>query len=139
MITDARTLFSDGQAITASAASTNVMDLKALGITYDGVQLTHKVGVQAIPLFVGVTADFNTLTSLAIEIQSDTVENFASPTTILSVGVPLASLVAGYQLPIDILPIVEERFLRVYYTVVGTNPTLGNVEAGIFSAVERRG
>ena len=137
MITDARTLFSEDQAVTASAASTNSIDLKALGVTYDGVQLLRKQGVKHIPIFVGVTTSFATLTSLDIQIQSDNDSAFGSPTTLLSINVPVASLVAGYQIPIDFLPIHSERYLRLNYNVNGSNASAGKIEAGIVTAVDR--
>ena len=42
MILDNRVLFSDQQAVVATAASTNSVDLKALGLTYDKVQLRRR-------------------------------------------------------------------------------------------------
>ena len=136
MILDNLNLLSDKQAITATAVSTNVLDLKALGVTYDGVQLERRQFIREIPFMVQVTQDFNTLTSLRIDFESDDNVGFASAKVVFSVSVALADLQAGFQLPIDKLPRgIKEQFLRLSYTVVGANPTTGEISAGVVSAV----
>ena len=100
MILDNLNLLSDQQAITATAVSTNVLDLKALGITYDGVQLLRRQFIREIPFMVQVTEDFDALTTLTIDFQTDDNVGFATPKTVFSVVVALAELQAGYQLPI---------------------------------------
>lgn len=138
MILDERVLLSDQQAITATANSTNVIDLQALGITYDQVQLQRKLGKgQMIPFLVQVTEDFDNLTDLEFIFQTDDDEAFGSATDVLSIVVPLASLVAGYILPMDKLPReIRERYFRMRYVVNGVAPTAGKVTAGIVAAVD---
>ena len=132
MIFSAQQLFSDDQAITASADSTNVIDLGVPGTPFDAVApLNQDVGKgNKIPILVQVTTAFNTLTSLEIKISTGATT--ALGTTIISKVVPLAELVAGYQFPVDVLPNeITERYLGIEYVVVGTDPTLGNITAGI--------
>jgi len=137
MIFSAQQLFSDDQAITADADSTNVIDLGAPGTPYGAAAaLNQDVGKGAkIPLLVQVTADFNTLTSLNINLSTGSTT--ALGTTIATQNILLADLVAGKQINLDFLPNgIVERYLGVEYDVVGTNPTTGNITAGITMGVQ---
>jgi hypothetical protein len=139
MILDQNALFSDAQAVIADAPSTNYYDLGLPGIAaYNSVQLKRNIGKGGhVPLLIQVVEDFNTLTSLEIIVQTDEDPAFGSAKNVMSVTVPLAELVAGFISPIDKLPRgIVERYLRVYYNVVGTNPTLGKITAGIVGAVD---
>ena len=134
MILDETTLLSDDQAITATAASTNYIDLGAAGTPYGAAAaLERDVGKgNPIPFLVQVTENFNTLTSLNIALQVDDNTSFSSATTVIDKDIVLADLVAGKQIPLDFLPKdVNERYARLNYTVTGTNPTLGKITAGI--------
>ncbi|WP_272962323.1 Bbp16 family capsid cement protein [Alcanivorax jadensis] len=130
MLLDAQNLFSDAQAITATAASTNVIDTGSA--KDDG-----KGG--SIPLLIQCVADFDNLTSLTVALQTDTTSGFGSATTLYSVVVPLADLKAGYQTPVITLPQGVERYLRLNYTVTGTAPTVGAITAGIAAGVQTNG
>lgn len=123
MILDETVLLSDDQAITATANSTNTIDLGADRDIGKGVP---------VPLLVQVTEDFDNLTSLTIAVQTDDNDSFSSATTLATTGaIPLASLVAGYQAPLDFVPRGTERYVRLAYTVTGVAPTAGKVTAGI--------
>lgn len=138
MIFDSTNLFSSAQAITATAASTNVIDLGATGKVVGGTaNLVRDIGLgQRIPLRIQVVEAFNTLTSLAVTIQVDDNEAFSSPTTVDSQTIALAGLTLGavfnslYFVP----PKTNERYVRLNYTVAGTNPTLGKITAGFVMA-----
>ena len=137
MIFDNTLLFSDAQAITGDAASTNVVDLGNSGTPYGGRKLVPDFGKGSkIPLFVFVTASFNTLTSLTITLECDSVENFASPKELASRTYPLAELTAGRELafPDHLLEGLDERYVRLFYNVNGTNPTTGAITAGVVAA-----
>ncbi len=126
MILDKESLFSDDQAITATAASTNVVDL--------GVSRDIGKGVP-IPVLIQVTADFATLTSLTAEIQTSDSEDFSSSDTLAASGaIAAADLLAGYQFPVQYMPINTKRYLRVNYTVAGSNATAGTVTAGVVAS-----
>lgn len=141
MILDQQNLLSDKQAITASAASTNVIDMQKAGQTYLGQQLKRNPGKEPIPFFVSVNEAFNNLTSLTIAIQTaaDGDEAFASPTTVSSAVIPLAALKVGKKFPYDILPteLLNARYLRINYTVTGTAPSTGKVTSGVVGAVDQ--
>lgn len=142
MIFDKTLLFSDRQAITADAASTDIIDLGATGTVYGAAAaLTRDVGKgNRLPINIQVVETFNTLTSLTFSVQVDTVENFGSPKTVASQTIPLAELTAGKVSSLNfILPGADERYLRVHYDVNGTNPTLGRVTAGIVAAMQTNG
>ena len=132
MIFSAQQLFSDDQAITASADSTNVIDLGVRATPFGAVAaLTGDIGKGTmIPLLAQVTEAFNTLTTL--EIKVSTGATTALGTTILSQTIALADLVVGKQLSFCVLPKdITERYLGIEYVVVGTAPTVGKITAGI--------
>lgn len=138
MIFDAQALFSDGQAITADAGSTNCIDLGATGTPYGGSALIRDVGKGCeVPVSVTVTETFNNLTSLQVSVQVDDNSSFSSATTVvLSPAVVLASLVAGYtfNVPARLPEGTKERYVRLYYDVTGTAPSTGKITAGIVAA-----
>ena len=142
MIFDLQTLLSNQQAITATAASTNVIDLGATGTIYGGSgAMTRDIGKGTpINLLVQVTETFNTLTSLTIAIELDSTETF-TPDKSISLGtIALASLVAGYQIPFQFIPDgVNLRYMRLKYTVAGTDPTTGKITAGIVMGRQTNG
>lgn len=132
MILSAQQIFSDDQAITASADSTNVIDLGVAGTPYGAAAALNndKGKGNKVPILIQVTEAFNTLTSLEIKISTGATT--ALGTTVISKVVPLADLVLGYQFPVDVLPDgIDERYLGIEYVVVGTAPTLGKITAGI--------
>lgn len=142
MIFDSTNLFSDAQAITDTAASTNVIDLGERDTPkYAANAITRDLGKgRPIDIRVQVVTAFATLTSLAVAVQTDDAENFGSAVTVLSSpAVPVASLVAGYVFPIQWVPRgTVGRYLRLNYTVVGTTATAGAVTAGLVFASEER-
>lgn len=130
MLLDKKLLMSQAQAITATAASTDIIDR---GDTKD----VGKAG--DIPLLIQVVETFNNLTSLAVAIQTDSDSGFGTAKTLATVTVPLADLKAGYQLPVITLPQKTQRYLRLNYTVTGTAPTTGKVTSGIVAGVQTNG
>lgn len=134
MLFSAQQLFSDNQAITATAASTNILDTLAAGTPYDAAAAVEKnlgKGVP-IPISVRVTEAFNTLTSLDIAIQVDDNSSFSSAKTVRTVNVLLAALTVGKDIDLRYIPKgTDERYVRLNYTVNGTNPTTGKIHAGI--------
>lgn len=128
MIFDLQTLFSNAQAITATAGSTNTIDLGpiATGITRDIGKGTK------IPLLIQVVEAFNNLTSLTIALQTDDNTGFSSPKTVWSSTVALADLIAGaVVVPEYVERGTNERYMRLNYTVTGTAPTTGKITAGV--------
>jgi hypothetical protein len=136
MILDRTLLFSDQQAITADAGSTNVVDLGASGTVYGAAAaIVRDIGIgTAVPLIVTVTQSFNNLTSMSIAVQTDDNAAFSSATTVFtSPTYTLAQLASGakYLLPNWLPSGTNERYVRLFYDITGTTPTLGKITAGV--------
>lgn len=133
-IFDITNLFCEDQAVTADAASTNIIDLGATGTPFGAsAALVRDIGKGCkVPLSINVTEAFNNLTSLAVQLQVDDNSGFASPRTVCERTYALADLTAGKQLPFpdDIPEGVNERYMRLYFDVTGTAPTTGKITAG---------
>jgi len=131
-------LFSENQAVTASAASTNSLDFGAPGTPVGAAgALVLDLGLSDIDILVQVTEAFATLTSLKVTVQADNDSSFGSPTTLgSSEAIAAASLTKGYKfrLPVKIPEGATERYIRLYYTVAGSNATAGKVFAGIVAS-----
>lgn len=127
-------LFSNAQAITATAVSTNIIDLGAAGTPYGAAAaLNGDVGAGArIPLFFVVTEAFNTLTSLAVALEMSASSDLSSSTVLSTQSIALASLVVGKRLNLTVLPQnITQRYLGMRYTVTGSNPSTGKITSGI--------
>jgi hypothetical protein len=136
MIVDNTLVFSDSQAITADAGSTNVIDIGAAGTAFGHASaLARDIGKgNEIPVLVTVTETFDALTSLNIKVQSDDNAAFSSAKTIAQSGeILLAALVAGYKFtfPAEMPEGSDERYLRLYYDITGTGPSVGKIFAAI--------
>lgn len=134
MIFSINQLFSDDQAVTATAISTNVIDLGLPGTPFDAVApLNQDIGKgAAIPVLVQVTEAFNTLTSLTITLEVSAAAGLTSPVVLATEVILLADLIIGKQMFNMVVPTgADLQFLGVRYTVTGTPPTLGKITAGI--------
>ena len=141
MIFDKQAIFSDAQAITATARSTDTIDRGAARTPKHAKNaLSRDFGKGRKPeLRVQVVEAFNNLTSLTIALQCDDDVGFGSPKTIWSQVVPLAGLTRGAVIPLENVPRgVDERYISLLYTVTGTAPTLGRVTAGLVFGNEER-
>ncbi|MBB3441246.1 Bbp16 family capsid cement protein [Rhizobium sp. BK379] len=136
MIFDRQTLLSDAQVITATGPSTNVINLGPIK-----AGLTRDIGKgEQIPFLMQVVESFNNLTSLAVTIQTDDNEAFASPKAVITTTLNLADLKAGKIIPPSHIPRgTDELFLRLLYTVTGTAPTTGKITAGFTAGVPSHG
>lgn len=128
MYLDKQNLFSEDQVVTATAVSTNIIDL--------GPEAGDGAGRKVVAV---VTTDFDTLTSLSVTLQTDDNEAMSSATNrLVTEAIPLASLVAGYLVEIPI-PAKMERYARLNYTVVGTPNVAGALTAGIVLDTQTNG
>lgn len=121
MIFDKHNNFSEDQAITVTANSTNVVDLGPA-----------KMGEgEPIEVLVQVTTAFAGGTSIAFTLETDDNEAISSATDIQDVAaVATAGLTQGTQITFSALPRACERYLRLAYTVVGTM-SAGKIFAGL--------
>ena len=141
MLLDKETQFSNRQAITASAPSTNHINLQPTGRRpHSNTVVGRDLGMSDIPLLIQVTDSFTGGTSVQVSVQTDDNAAFTTPTTVIqTAAIPVADLKAGYQFTIDDFPIgVREQYVRLYYTVVGT-PTAGTITASAVAGVQRHG
>jgi hypothetical protein len=134
MIFSQQQLFSAVQLITATALSTNIIDLGVAATPFKGAAPLHndKGKGTPVPILIQVVQNFNTLTSLTVTIEVSPNANMSASTVLATEVIPLAALVAGKQTFVQVLPTgADKRYLAVRYTVTGTAPTLGAVTAGI--------
>jgi hypothetical protein len=134
MILSANQLFSDDQVITATAISTNVIDLGLPGTPFDAAApLNDDVGKgNMVPILIQVTEAFNTLTSLTVTVEVSAAAGLTSPKVLATEVILLADLIAGKQTFMQVLPNgADLQFLGVRYTVTGTPPTLGKITAAV--------
>lgn len=115
MIIDSQHLFSDAQALTVTAASTNIIDL--------GVE--RKLGVGE-PMAVVISCDValaGTSPTLVVTLQSDDNSGFSSATSIIATQ-SLSALAAGAKIVLPLMAGNTERYIRLNYTLGGTSPTV---------------
>lgn len=141
MIIDSSLELSANQAITATAKSTETLDMGAMGTTAYGpsrVTLQQHLGRGiCVPLLVQVTEDFAGLTSLTVQIRQSASSAMAAPTVLLSQEVPVAKLKTGFKLNIDKLPAeITQRYVDLNYVVTGGPATAGKIYASIPTAVD---
>ena len=126
MILDAQALFSDAQAITAQAVSTNAYDAGSVRNLGTGQRLSIVIVVDTA--FTDTGSD----STLAVELVTDDNSSLSSPTVIATLGTFSALSAAGTKI-VAALPqgAVYERYFGLRYTPAGGNLTTGAVTAGI--------
>lgn len=149
MIFDRTALLSDAQAITTTAASTNVIDLGPPSTApRHAASLRRNLGIGAcIPFLIQVVETFTAAGAgtLTVALQTDDNEAFSSPTTVwTSPAIALADLVAGQNLGVvNYIPKgindkgITERYFRLNYTVATGPMTAGKITAGVVAAVQQ--
>lgn len=141
---DALLMFSNAQAVTATAPSTDTLDLGLPSVnprsaTGARFVVSHGAGNAGdFALVCKVGADFVGLTSIDVQLQSST-DNSTWTTVATTGAIPLAKLKAGYEFGFNGLPLeAKGRYLRLNYVVVGTG-TAGNITAGIADGFQTAG
>lgn len=109
MLIDSTLILSEKQAVTASAASSNIADQLAAGGARNRCVAVAKVD----ETFAG-------LTGLKVSLQTASDAAFTAPKELAGVSFALADLKAGKTLFQIILPHGADRYIRGYYTVTGT-------------------
>lgn len=131
MYIDKENLFSDAQALTTTAASTNLIDL---GVDRD-------IGTTNIRFRVQVDTTFQSTagSTCTIALQTDSTSAFSSATTLFtSAAIAKASMTAGALLVDVAVPRGTERYLRAYYTVATADFTAGALTAFLAEQTEAR-
>ncbi len=122
-IIDNTCVFSDKQAVTATAASTKRVQV-----------MPHMGKIDHVPLLIQVTEDFAGLTSLKVQVRAAATEGGAYTAVAESDAVPLASLKAGYKFRLRSLPNMAGEWLDLNYVVTGGPATTGKIFACIGAA-----
>ncbi len=126
MILDEQGLFSNKQAITKSCVSENILDMGKREVSFG----------TPVCLFIQIAETFNNLTSLSIKVQTSMEEDFSSNVDLVEQKMLLDELTKGAVSSIKFLPKGNLGFLRLVYTVDGTNPTQGAIIAGVVDGVQ---
>jgi hypothetical protein len=125
MFIDNEDLFSDAQAVTATAVSTHKKDLKA----------ARKIGVGGPKLFLMVQVveamtDASSDSTVTVTVESAADEAMASPTLRQTLGTFAALSPVGARLKVPLFDLVSpERYIQLRYTVAN-----GNLSTGKFTA-----
>lgn len=139
MIFDKTTLLSDQQAITASAVSTNVINLGPVAAS-----IIRDIGKgKPIPLLIQITEQFAAAGAgtLTVSLEVDDNEAFASAKTVwTSPAIAKATLKPGYVIVPEYIPRgTDELYLRLNYTVATGPMTAGKIVAGVTAGNQSNG
>lgn len=137
MILDHELGFSRSQAITTTAASTNVVYLGPEGP--NGAAIGAPT-TRRLPIVIDVDEAFTAdgAATLTIAVQSDDNEAFSSPTTHFQTSaIGKAALTAGSRHMIDVeIPWSVESYVRLNYTVATGPMTAGKLSAYVATAMQ---
>lgn len=130
MYLDAQNLVSNAQAVTATAVSTNTIDLSQARDVGAGEELAFSVTVDE---------SFATATSVTVEVITSAAADLSSPTVIGSTGALLIAQLTAGRRPIELAvprsvllaQPIGQRYLGLRYTIGGSNATAGKFTAGI--------
>lgn len=128
MLLDKKSMFSDAQVVTITAAATNVIDLGSARNIGQGEPLNVHVQVTAAMTAGGTSLDVRLVGDTALPIDGSSVV-LASTGAILA-----ATLVAGYEFALRFWPTPASpayRYVSIYYVAVGTFSGGGHITAGI--------
>jgi hypothetical protein len=115
--------FSDAQAVTATAASTNVIDMTVAAPNIGRGQEPIYAQVQ-----VNTTADASGSATVTFTLE-DSADNSSYSAVYTTAAIGKATLVAGYIVFTVALPATLRRYIRVNYTVATGPLTAGKFDA----------
>lgn len=134
MFLDAQNLFSNAQAITAAANSTNVIDTRDVRDIGSG---------EDIYIFLTVTTSFTDSGSdstLAVALVTDDNAALSSPATVRTLVTLPALTAAGttlyFKLEAENL-VAFQRYIGLVYTPAGGNLTTGSITAGLVRGIQQ--
>jgi hypothetical protein len=125
MYIDRHNLFGRDQAVTASAASTDYIDLGSARDIGNGTPLE-------ILVLCTEAATASGAATVQVALQSDDNSSFSSAANlVLSDAIPKASLTVGSEVLRVPVPHGVERYLRLYFTVATGPLTAGKFTSGL--------
>lgn len=127
MIMDKELLFSDAQAVTTTAASTNSVDLGPLASGQSGRDPGAGEEIRLV-IITDVLVASTTTSTVTFSLEADNVSDFTTAVAIwTSAAIDKATLVAGYKVADVAVPKANSaKYLRVKYTVTGADLTSGS-------------
>ena len=128
MIIDKLLQVSDAQAVTASAASTDVIDF---GQANPNSGINHNT---SLAITVDETATAAGAATVTFSVQ-DSADNSSFADVAVTAATGKAALPAGAQVLIP-MPVVHRRYVRAYYTVATGPLTAGKFSAQIVTGVQ---
>ena len=122
MFLDALTLVSDAQALTATAVSTNTIDLGSSSPARD-IGAGESIG---FGISVDVAGDRTTADeTYTVEVIQSAAANLSSPTVLASQLLPATGIAVGALSFIAVpMGVVTQRYLGLRYTLAGTTPSI---------------
>lgn len=140
-IYDQENLFSDNQVVTATAVSTNVIDLGPLTGGF-GTNTKRDIGVgQNMWIVFTITEAFTDASSdstVTATLETDDNEAFSSAVVLRTFPVFAALTPIGTKRNFRLDPAEYERFIRLNYTVAGGSLSTGKIHAGLVIDSENR-
>lgn len=129
---DDQFMFSSAQAVTASAASEDIVDL--LAARNLGVGRTLYVVVKCVTAMTDASSN----STVAVTVETDTAAAFSSATTAQTIGTFSAVSAAGTKFVVPLAQFTTaERYIRLYYTVANGDLTTGSFTAYLTDAPEQ--
>lgn len=125
MIKDKQLYFSEEQAITATAASTNYMDMA------QAVDLGQGAKLVVIAEVTEAFTDGSSNSTVSVTVETDDNSSFSSATEVASLGTFAALSAVGDTLAAALLPGGVERYIRLKYTVANGDLSTGKITAQI--------
>ena len=125
MILDKENRFADGQVVTATAISTNVIDLIKSGLNLGaGEEMLIQAAVKA------AMTDTGSDSTVTVELVTDSADTMGSPVVVQTIGTFPALSAIGTKLTAKLQPSnAYERYIAVRFTVTGGNLTTGTFDA----------
>lgn len=145
MILNKNLLLSDGQAITATAISENVILWPTNGTPpFEAAAITRNLGRGTpIPILMQVIEAFATLTSLTITLETADNAALSSGAVVLASSgtIAAASLVVGYRPTFTrfVPDATMKSYFGLRYTVGGSDATTGKITAAVATEVQANG
>lgn len=141
MILDQELTFSDAQALTATALSTNVIDLGPLSGLPSANTVRDLGAGDPMWLYIQVHTVLDSSgegATLTITLESDSVSTIDSSATThwTSGSIAEATLVAGYEIKLKLPPGAYEQYLALRYTVGVESFTSGKISAHLVRDVD---
>lgn len=133
MILDGQLQFSDAQAVTATAGSTNQVDL---GPTYQDQNVDLGTGEELYVVASLASALVGAGATVTVTVQTDSDSAFGSPTTVQTIGTFAALSAAGTKLQAKLQPGLLEKYIRLVYTVAGGTLTGGSIDAHLVKNID---